>query len=254
VVEVRFDDKVVVVTGAGTGIGAAIARGFGAAGATVVVHYHTSATEAEAVASQIQDDGGHALPAQADLTDRRRVNGLFHDVTARLDRIDVLVNNAGGLVRRARVSDVDDQLYDDAMELNFGSVFAACRAVVPVMADQGCGAIINLTSIAARNGGGAGASMYCASKGAVSSFTRALAKEVAEHGIRVNAISPGIIDTAFHAQTAPDAYRAMVSQIPLGRDGRPEEIVGPTLFLASDEMSSFVTGHVLEVNGGHLMG
>jgi 3-oxoacyl-[acyl-carrier protein] reductase len=253
-VEIRFDDKVVVVTGAGTGIGAAVARAFGAAGAHVVVHYNRSAGPAEAVAADIESSGGRTTLVQADVTRRDEVADLYAGIVEGLGRLDVLVNNAGGLVRRAPIQDAPDDLYAEAMELNFGSVFTACRAVVPTMRAQGGGAIVNITSIAARNGGGPGASLYCASKGAVSSFTRAMAKELAHDKIRVNAISPGIIITPFHDQTAPEVFEGMVAAIPLGRPGQPEEVAGPALFLASDELSSFVTGHVLEVNGGHVMG
>ena len=254
--ERRFDfgGKVVVVTGAGIGIGAAVAEAFGAAGAHVVVHYHRSSGEAAAVVERIRSTGGHATGMSADVTDREALRQLFADITTQLDGVDVLVNNAGGLVRRSVIEEAPDDLYDAAMELNFGSVFGACRAAVPSMRARGGGSIINISSIAARNGGGRGSSLYCASKGAVSAFTRALAKELAGDGIRANAISPGIIDTAFHAQTDAAAFDAMVSAIPLGRPGTPDEIAGPALFLADDSLSSFITGHVLEVNGGHVMG
>ena len=252
--DIRFDDAVVVVTGAGSGIGAAVARGFAASGATVAVHYRSSEDGAREVAADIESSGGRVHVVSGDMTDPDTVRTMFADITDTLGRVDVLVNNAGGLVSRALIDETPDDLYDEMMALNFGSLFGACRAVVPFMKRQGGGAIINISSIAARNGGGNGASLYCAGKGAVSAFTRALAKELAGDGIRVNAISPGIIDTAFHSKTAPEAFAAMVGAIPLGRPGQPDEIVGPALFLAAPALSSFVTGHVLEVNGGHVMG
>jgi 3-oxoacyl-[acyl-carrier protein] reductase len=250
--ELGLRDRTVVVTGGGSGIGAAVARGFGAVGAQVVVHFHGSRDGAEEVGRDIEAAGGRALVRQGDLTDRTAGDELFAAITREVGHVDVLVNNVGGLVERSPVAETNDELYDAYMEINFGSMFRACRAVVPVM--NAGGAIINISSIAARNGGGAGSSLYCAGKGAVSSFTRALAKELAPQRIRVNAISPGIIETKFHEVTPPDAFAAMVSAIPLGRAGQPDEIVGPSLFLASEGMSSFVTGHVLEVNGGHVMG
>lgn len=250
----NLEGRVVAVTGAGRDIGAALARGFGERGAHVVVHYGTSAEGAKQVAADIEASGGAATVVQADMTDRDAVGRMFVEIERQVGHVDVLINNAGGLVRRSPVATADDELIDTALELNFGSVFASCRAVIPLMQPRGGGAIINISSIASRNGGGNGSSLYCAGKGAVSSFTRALAKELAPHGIRVNAISPGIIDTAFHEQTAPEAFQAMVAAIPLGRPGRPEEVVGPALFLADERLSSFVTGHVLEVNGGHVMG
>jgi 3-oxoacyl-[acyl-carrier protein] reductase len=139
------------------------------------------------------------------------------------------------------------------MDLNMSSVFAACRQAVPVMRRQGSGAIVNLTSIAARTGGAGGSVAYATAKGAVSTFTRGLAKEVAIDGIRVNAIAPGIITTPFHERHTSDAQMAgMVAGIPMGRAGTPEECVGSVLFLASPAMSGYVTGQVIEINGGQL--
>jgi 3-oxoacyl-[acyl-carrier protein] reductase len=251
----RFDDKVVLVTGASTGIGAAVARGFGRAGATVIVHYNQSEEAAGGVVADIIQAGGQAQAVRADMLERAAVQRMVREVVARFGRVDVLVNNAGSLVGRRVVGEADDPFYDEVMELNFGSVFQASRAVASVMHGQGGGSIINVTSIAARNGGGHGSSLYAASKGAVSSFTRALAKELAPGNIRVNAVSPGTILTPFHERfNTPETLEKVRMTIPLGRLGTPEECVGSVLFLASDDLSGYVTGQVLEVNGGQLMG
>jgi 3-oxoacyl-[acyl-carrier protein] reductase len=151
------------------------------------------------------------------------------------------------------VSEMTDEQFARVMDLNMSSVFAACRQAVPVMRRRGSGAIVNLTSIAARTGGAGGSVAYATAKGAVSTFTRGLAKEVAIDGIRVNAIAPGIITTPFHERHTSDAQMAgMVAGIPMGRAGTPEECVGSVLFLASPAMSGYVTGQVIEINGGQL--
>lgn len=249
--ELSFEGKVVVVTGASTGIGAAIAGGFAAAGAQVAVHYNASAEAASRVVEAITSSGGRADAFRADVTDPAALQGFLDAVVDRLGPIDVLVNNAGGLVERKPLDEAPDELYEAIMNLNVRSVFQACRIVLPAMRERGSGSIVNVASIAARNGGAGGAVLYASSKAAVATMTRGLAREVADSGIRVNAISPGVFDTPFHERhTDPEVYAALEKSVPLGRAGRPDECVGPALFLASDRAASYVTGQVLEVNGG----
>jgi 3-oxoacyl-[acyl-carrier protein] reductase len=248
-----FRDQVVLVTGAGSGIGAAVAEGFGRLGAHVVVHYGHNREGAEKVAGAIQEAGGAASVVSADLSTPAGATKLVDDVVARHGRLDVLVNNAGDLLGRTPVSEMTDEHFARVMDLNTTSVFAACRQAIPAMKANGGGAIVNLTSVAARTGGAGGSVAYATSKGAVSTFTRGLAKELAQDGIRVNAVAPGVIVTPFHERnTAPAQMDAMVAGIPMGRTGTPEECVGTVLFLASSAMSGYITGQVIEVNGGQL--
>jgi len=248
-----FTDQVVLVTGASSGIGAATARGFASCGAQVVVHYHRNGDGAEQVVRDITEAGGTASALAADLMDTTAAAKLVEGVVSRHGRIDVLVNNAGDLVRRSAVADLSDEDFHSVMDLNMTSVFAMCRQTVPVMQHQGSGSIVNVTSVAARTGGAGGSVAYATSKGAVSTFTRGLAKELAPEGVRVNAVAPGIILTPFHDRHTDDAQmETMLGGIPMGRPGRPEDCVGAVLFLASPAMSGYVTGQVLEVNGGQL--
>ncbi|TWF76060.1 3-oxoacyl-[acyl-carrier protein] reductase [Pseudonocardia hierapolitana] len=248
-----FTGQVVLVTGAGSGIGAAVAEGFGRHGAQVVVHYGHNRDGAEKVAATIQEAGGQASVVSADLARPAAAARLVHEVVSRHGRLDVLVNNAGDLLGRMPVTEMSDEQFTRVMDLNMTSVFAACREAVPVMQRQGAGAVVNLTSVAARTGGAGGSVAYATAKGAVSTFTRGLAKEVARTGIRVNAIAPGIIVTPFHERNTPDEQMAaMVSGIPMGRSGTPDECVGTVLFLADPAMSGYVTGQVIEINGGQL--
>jgi 3-oxoacyl-[acyl-carrier protein] reductase len=252
--QIDLKGKTALVTGAGSGIGAASAVGLGAAGAHVVVHYNRNESGAAEVVRTIEDAGGSASLAKADLTDARAAEQLVNDVVADHGAIDVLVNNAGDLVRRATISEMTDEVFHQIMDLNMTSVFTMCRSVLPSMRERASGSIINLTSIAARNGGGGGSVVYATSKAAVSTFTRGLAKEVALDGIRVNAVAPGVIATPFHERhTDESQMTAMVAGIPMRRTGTPEECVGAVLFLASDAMSGYVTGQIIEVNGGQIM-
>ncbi|WP_329483470.1 glucose 1-dehydrogenase [Kribbella sp. NBC_01484] len=249
-----FRDQVVVVTGASSGIGAAAAVGFAETGATLALHYHRNEEGVKHTVGAVQTAGGTASLHQADLADPKSADAFIDDVLAQHGRIDVLVNNAGDLVKRSPVADVPDEEFHRILDVNLTSVFALSRRIVPVFRVQGGGAIVNVTSIAGRHGGGGGSVVYATSKGAVSTFTRGLAKELAPEGIRVNAISPGVIKTPFHDRhTGDEQMTAMIATIPMGRTGTPHECVGTILFLASDRMASYVTGQIIEVNGGQLM-
>jgi 3-oxoacyl-[acyl-carrier protein] reductase len=249
-----FSGQVVLVTGASSGIGAAAAVGFAEAGATVALHYHHNADGAQHTLNAVSTTGASGSIHQADLASPAAAEALVDQVLARHGRIDVLVNNAGDLVKRSPVVDVPDEEFRRIIDVNLTSVFALSRRIVPVFRAQGGGVIVNVTSIAGRHGGGGGSVVYATSKGAVSTFTRGLAKELAPEGIRVNAISPGVISTPFHDRhTGADQLAAMLATIPMARTGTPHECVGTILYLASDRMSSYVTGQIIEVNGGQLM-
>ena len=252
--QIDFKGQTALVTGAGSGIGAATAVGLGRARAHVVVHYNRNQAGAEEVVRTVEGAGGSAELAKADLVEAGEAERLVRETLERRGGVDILVNNAGDLVRRAAISDMTDEDFHRIMDLNLTSVFSMCRAVLPSMRERARGSIINLTSIAARNGGGGGSDVYATSKAAVSTFTRGLAKEVALDGIRVNAVAPGVISTPFHERhTGEEQMAAMVAGIPMRRTGTPEECVGAALFLASQEMSGYVTGQILEVNGGQMM-
>jgi 3-oxoacyl-[acyl-carrier protein] reductase len=251
--QLDFTDQVVLVTGASSGIGAAVAREFGSLGAHTVLHYNRNAEGAEESRKLIEQAGGTATTVSADLSESGQATRLVDAVQREHGAIDVLVNNAGDLVRRAPVAELSDEEFQRVMELNVASVFSTCRQVVPAMQRRGSGCIVNITSVAARTGGGGGSVAYATSKGAVSTFTRGLAKEVAGDGVRVNAVAPGIITTPFHDRhTDDDLMTAMVAGIPMGRAGTPDECAGAVLFLASTAMSGYVTGQTIEVNGGQL--
>lgn len=250
--EFNFTNKVAVVTGASTGIGAEVAKGFGKSGAKVVVHYNRSSEKAEAVVQAIQDAGGEAVAIQADLSSKAGVDQLFAGVIDEYAKVDILFNNAGALIERCQISDLPEELWDKVYDLNVKSVFLCSQKAIPLMKDNGSGVIINTASVAARNGGGGGSVHYASAKGAVLTFTKGLAKELATLNIRVNGINPGVISTPFHDQFTPDEVRKnFVNGIPMGREGTPQECVGTVLFLAS-EAASYITGEVIEVNGGQL--
>lgn len=246
--------KVVFISGASTGIGAAAARAFAARGAHVVVHYNSSKEEAEAVAAEVRAAGSKAVTIGADVRDTAAINAAVSKAVEQMGRIDVLINNAGALVKRAPLETVTDELFDEIININARSVVAFTRAVIPVMRAQGGGNIINVTSVAARHGGGPGALIYAASKGFVSTITRGMAKELLADKIRVNAVAPGVIMTPFQERfTTPEQLEGFRKTISMGRIGEPDECSGAFLYLASDQMSGYVTGQIIDVNGGQYM-
>ncbi|NDV85787.1 SDR family oxidoreductase [Aurantimonas aggregata] len=253
-----FAGKTVVVTGAGRGIGAAVARAFLGCGATVVAHAGRSLEHAEA------DLLADLPPAQRDrltlLTgDLAAVDGGERLAAAILSAVSgpihVLVNNAGTMGGRIAAVEVTPAQYDKVLDLNIRSVVALTTALLPALKAAGGAAIVNTSSISATIGGSPGSSLYSASKAFISTWTRALARELAPDGIRVNAVSPGTIMTDFHRRySSPEKLAATAATIPLRRLGTAEECAPAYLFLASDSLSGYVTGQVIEVNGGQFMG
>ena len=247
--------KVVLVTGGGSGIGAAIAEAFGAHGAKVGIHFHGSREQAVAeVIKRIRSAGGDAFSLQADFRSSQAVAETVEQVAAHFGRLDILINNAGSMVGRRRLAEVDDDFIDQVFDLNARSVATACRAALPIFSQQKSGCIINVSSISARTGGSPGSSIYSASKAFVSTLTRSLARELADQHIRVNAISPGTIDTAFHEQfSSREKLNKTQETIPMQRLGAVQDCTGTALYLASNSLSGYVTGQVIEINGGQLM-
>ncbi|HMS79956.1 MAG TPA: glucose 1-dehydrogenase [Burkholderiaceae bacterium] len=246
--------KVALVTGASTGIGAAVAREFGRLGMKVAVHYFSSADAAERVAADVREAGGEAFTLRADAHDSRAMRDVVARTAQHFGRLDVLVNNAGALVRRMPIEQFTDALFDDVVDLNVRSALAATAAATPIMRAQGGGNVIFVTSVAARHGGGPGASLYAGSKGFISTATHGLAKELAKDGIRVNAVSPGVITTPFHEKfSTPEQLETMRLTIPMARLGTADECVGAFVYFASERLSGYVTGQILEVNGGQYM-
>lgn len=246
--------KAVLVTGASTGIGAAVARAFAAQGARVGLHYNASEDAAKAVAYEISAAGGEAVLIRADVSTGEGARSAVEQAVAAFGRLDGLVNNAGGMVRRVAYADVSERDYDDIMDLNARSVVVASQAAIGPMKAAGGGFIINTTSVAARNGASGGAGLYGSSKAFVHNVTRGMAKELIPFGIRVNAVAPGVISTPFHERYSTDAQlQAQLATIPAGRLGTAEDCVGAFLFLACASLSGYIVGQVIEVNGGQLM-
>jgi 3-oxoacyl-[acyl-carrier protein] reductase len=249
-----LEGKVVFITGASTGIGAAAARAFARLGSRVIIHYNANRESAESVAADCKRLGGEAVLVGGDVTQMANVKRIATDAIKAWGRVDVLINNAGGLVARTRIEDYTEELLAQVIALNVTQVAMFMHEVIPVMRAQKRGNVISVSSIAARHGGGVGAAVYAGAKGFVSTATRGWAKELVGDGIRVNAVSPGVIATPFHDRySTPEQLKSMQSMIPMNRLGLAEECAGTFVYLASDEMSSYVTGQVIEVNGGQYM-
>ncbi|MEH6995647.1 3-oxoacyl-ACP reductase family protein [Neobacillus drentensis] len=246
--------RVALVTGASGGIGQAIAIDLAAVGAKVAVNYLSNQEGAEETIRIIQEQGGEAIKIQADVTDLDQIEALAAKVEEELGTVDILVNNAGHLVERRKIEEMTMDLWRNIIDVNITSAAFMSKAVIPGMKEKGSGIIINLSSVAAHDGGGPGAVPYATTKGAIITFTKGLAKELAPSGIRVNALSPGFVDqTKFHATfNTEEGRKATVTRIPLGRGGVPKDISGAVLFLTSP-YASYITGETIEINGGMFM-
>ena len=245
----RLKGKVAVVTGGARDIGRAISVKLAKEGAKVVVNYYSSESGARETVDEIKSLGAQAIAVKADVS---KLDGIHYlkvkTVEAFGDNVDVLVNNAGGLFARKSLQELDESFYDLVMNVNFKSAVFVTQAFEPLMGKGG--AIINISSQAARDGGGGGSTLYASSKGAVSTFTNAMAKELGPKGIRVNAVCPGLIATKFHDDFTKDEVRTKgAAGTPLRREGRADEVADLVAYLASDE-ASFLNGNNVDINGG----
>ncbi|HEY2974066.1 MAG TPA: 3-oxoacyl-ACP reductase family protein [Pyrinomonadaceae bacterium] len=251
--EFDLQGKVALVTGASSGIGRATAEALASNGAQVAINFHRNETGAEAARSQIIGAGGCAIVVQADVTRASDVDSLVEQTVNEFGAIDILVNNAGSLVERLKILELSEERWDEVIDLNLKSAFLCSKAVVGSMMQRKTGAIINVSSIAGRNGGALGSIHYSTAKGGLITFTKGLAKEVAPYGVRVNAVSPGVINTPYHEQfSSPEIMKTYTGMIPLGRVGTPTEVGKVICFLASDA-ASYLAGETIEINGGMFM-
>jgi 3-oxoacyl-[acyl-carrier protein] reductase len=241
----KFAGKVALVTGGGRDIGKSVSEKLAAGGARVIVNYRSDEAAAQATVDGILAAGGDAVLHRADVTKASEVAGL---VEAAGDRIDILVNLAGGMVARKTLAEMDEAFFDQVMELNLKSAFLVTKAALPKLVKGS--AIVNVASLAGRDGGGPGASIYATSKGALMTLTRSWAKEMGPQGIRVNAVCPGLIGTSFHdIFSKPEGRAAVAGNTPLRREGHPDDVADLIAYLASDE-ASFLTGTCVDINGG----
>jgi NAD(P)-dependent dehydrogenase (short-subunit alcohol dehydrogenase family) len=263
-----FTGKVVLVTGGSSGIGRATAELFGRCGAAVALTYLKNRRGAEEAVANIAESAPatsssgktsvevateRAIAVQTDVIKTEEIRRLVDEVERRLGPVDILINNAGSLVERLKTLELTEDRWDEVMDLNAKSAFYCAQAVIPKMLEKGSGVIINVTSIAGRNGGAPGSIHYSSAKAAVLTMTKGLAKEFAQQGIRVNAVSPGVIDTPYHETfTTAEVMENLRKSIPMGREGRPDEVASVIAFLASNA-ASYLCGETIEINGGLLM-
>lgn len=245
----KLKDKVAIITGGARDIGKSVSLQLAAEGAKLVINYFDNPDQAEDTLSEIRAAGGDAIIVQGDMTNPEDVDKVVAEARDAFgDQIDILVNVAGGLVARKTIDEMDLEFFELLMKLNLTTTFLLTKAVAPHMGNGG--SIVNFASQAGRDGGGPGASIYATSKGAIMTFTRAMAKELGPRNIRVNALCPGVISTTFHDTFTQDEVRKNVANVtPLRREGRADEVADVVAYLASDE-ASFLTGLNMDVGGG----
>ena len=245
----KLQGKVAVVTGGARDIGRAVCMKLAKEGAKVVVNYFDSEKDKDETMAAIEAAGGEAIAVQADVTKQADIDNLVVKTKEAFgDKVDILVNVAGGLFARKTIEEIDEDFYNLVMDVNFKGTIFVTKAFKPMMSNGG--SIINFASQAGRDGGGPGAGIYAASKGAISTLTRAWAKELGPQGIRINAVNPGMIATKFHDDFTKDEVRKNVANAtPLRREGSAEEVADLVAYLANGE-SSFMTGNNVDINGG----
>ena len=249
----EFAGKTVFISGGASGIGRATSLAFARAGAAVALTYKSSADQAGEVVAEIERGGGRALAIAADMTQEAPADAAFASAARTLGPIDVAFANAGGLLQRVRAVETSLAFWNDVMAVNLTTTFLVCRAALRHMEPRRTGAIVTMSSLAGFDGGGPGASHYAATKGAIATYTRALAKEVAGLGIRVNSVAPGLIGTQFHDTfNTPEGRRATVERTPVRREGVADDVAQAVLWLASPR-ASFIDGEIIQVNGGLAM-
>ena len=249
----EFLGMTALVTGASKGIGAETARALGSRGAFVLIHYSTAEHEARQVLEAIRSAGSDGELLQSDLSCTEGIHGFIKTVEPSKRPIDILVNNAGSLIKRTPFLEFTEELWNQVFTLNLTSAFMLTQACLRGMVERRRGVVVNVSSAAARFGGGLGAIAYSSAKGAVSTMTKGLAREFAPHGIRINAVSPGTIDTNYHRRfSTPQGLETVAKATPMGRLGTASEVAEVVVFLCSDN-ARFIQGQVIEVNGGFLM-
>ncbi|MGH9328376.1 MAG: SDR family NAD(P)-dependent oxidoreductase [Terriglobia bacterium] len=249
----EFQGATAVVTGASRGIGAETAYALASCGAFVLVHYNTGEQEASTVLERIRRAGGDGALMQADLASSEGIHRFLDLLDSNGRSVDILVNNAGSLIQRTPFLNFTEELWNRVLALNLTSAMLITQAVLGGMVERKQGMIINVSSAAARFGGGLGAIAYSSAKAALSAMTKGLAREFAPKGIRINAVSPGTIDTDYHRTfSTPQALEAVAKATPMGRIGTCAEVADVVVFLCSDQ-ARFIQGQTIEVNGGFLM-
>lgn len=244
------EGKIAIVTGGASGIGRGVSEAFASSGIKVALTYYESEAGAKETVAGIEAAGGEALAIKADLTKEADAERVVAETVAKFGRVDIVVANSGGLLKRAPLVETTLEFWNEVFAVNVVSTFLICKAALPALIEAGGGSIVTMGSMAAHDGGGPNAVHYAASKGAILTFTKALAKQVAPHNIRVNSVAPGLIGTQFHDEfNTLEGRAATVARTPIQREGTPEDVAASILFLASPR-ASFITGETIQINGG----